>query len=115
MMVDTKTHHITICGTVVPRGGASRSRLETRAKRPTARSVGTSVSKRSRKRSSAYLARSGTIFRSVGKFEREVIHPMWLHRKPCCCGEWTSSDRSERRWWCRWWAAHQRGPRWEEE
>ena len=37
---------------------------------------------------------------------------MWLHQKPFWTGEWMSSGWSEKRWWWRWCAAHQRTPFW---
>ena len=73
------------------------------------------MSKRSIQTSSGNLDQSPTKFFRVGKLAAEVSQPMWLQRNPCCTGEWTSSGLSAFWWWCRWVAAHHKGPRWTAE
>ncbi len=60
--------------------------------------VGTRMSKRSRKRSSGYLAKSAIALSRGAKWVCEVNQPMCDQRNPPWRGEWTSSGVSEAMW-----------------
>ena len=110
-MVEMEKPQTSICQPLVPDAGKWLPQYSPKAYIAAASKAGTMMSKRSRKRNSGKRAKSRTLYRRVGKFDREVIHRTWLHQKPCSLGECTSLATSEWRWWWRWCPAHHNGPR----